>query len=107
MENKDNKVKAFLNKCLSLKGLVALATIGIWVLVLQNFGIIPVNQNVYVDGGHVHVSGEVDARVRGSVEVDNTVDVNLYKINGYRNVFFNNPRIDEKDKYYVIPVTVE
>ena len=41
--------------------------------------------------------------VDGSVEVDNTVDVNLEAINGYYNAFYNS--YDEhEDEYYRIPV---
>ena len=64
------------------------------IIVFQNF--FPSERSVrgyvdaYVDGGYVGVRGEVD--------------VNLAAINGYTNVFFNNPRRDEKDKFYLIPV---
>jgi hypothetical protein len=81
--------------------------VGVWALVLQNAGIIPTKQNVYVKGGFI------DADVSGSVDIDNTVDVsgevdvNIEAINGHRNVFFNNPSRGEKDKYYVIPVSNE
>lgn len=75
-------------------------TVGIWAIVLQNAGIIPTNKNV-------KVVNEVDAYVRGSVSVDNTVDINIEEINGHRDVFFNNPSRGEKSKYYVLPVTVE
>ena len=44
----NNKTKNFIAKCLSYKGMIAVATVGIWILVLQNFGIIPVSQNVKV-----------------------------------------------------------
>ena len=63
-------------------------TIGIWALVLQNAGIIPTNQNV-------RVTNQVDAYVRGTVDVDNTVDVtgyidvNLEAINGKSNAFYD------------------
>ena len=56
-------------------------TIGIWAIVLQNTGIIPTIQNVYVKGGYIDadVSGSVDVdnivRVRGDVEVSGSVDV--------------------------------
>jgi hypothetical protein len=43
-------------------------TIGIWILVLQNLGIIPINQNV-------RVTNEVE--IEGDVDVNNTVDVNV------------------------------
>lgn len=50
--------------------------IGIWVLILQNMGILKA-----------------------------TVDINLKKINGYDNVFYNSS--DNRDKYYRIPVESE
>lgn len=95
-------------KNLSLKAILIAIGAGIWVLVLQNAGIIPKLvgakngiQTVYVTGG------SIDADVSGSVSVDNTVDINISEINGHRSVFFNNPRRGDKDKYYVLPVTVE
>ena len=44
------------------------------------------------------VDGEIYARakVEGTVSIDNTVDVNTHRINGYRDVFFINPRRGEK-----------
>lgn len=70
------------SKNLSLNGILIVIAIGIWAIVLQNAGVIPTNQNV-------KVVNEVDAYVRGSVDVDgsvsvaNTVDVNLDKVLGY------------------------
>ena len=64
----------------SFKIILISIAIGIWALVLQNTGLIPTNQNVYVKGGYVSVDGNVD--VSGSVSVDNTVDVNLDEILG-------------------------
>jgi hypothetical protein len=96
------------SKNISLKAILIAIGVGIWVLVLQNAGIIPKLvgakngiQTVYVTGG------SIDADVSGSVSVDNTVDINISEINGHRSVFFNNPRRGDKDKYYVLPVTVE
>lgn len=47
--------------------------VGVWLIVLQNFGVFSNKsggaQSVYV------VGGDIDANVRGSVDVDNTVDV--------------------------------
>lgn len=53
-------------KNLSLKSILLIIAIGIWILVFQNLGIIPVTQDVRVKNT-VNVSGNVD--------VDNTVDV--------------------------------
>lgn len=46
-------------------------------------------------------------KVSGNVDVDNTIDVNLQEINGRSDVFFNNPKRGDDNKYYLIPVTVE
>ena len=83
-----------------LLGIIAVCSI---ILVTQGYG--GGTQDVYVRGGSVDVDNTVS--VRGSVDVDNAVDVNLQYINGHSNVFFNNPSRGEKNKYYVIPVTVE
>lgn len=78
--------------------------LGVWILVLQNLDVIPVSQKVRLDGGYVSVvNGEV--KVKGKVEVDNTVDINIQEINGQQDVFFNNPDRGQKDKYYRLPVT--
>jgi hypothetical protein len=53
---------------------------GIWVMVLQNAGVIPTNQNVRVVNT-VDTNADVTGTV--SVSVDNTVDVNIHEINGY------------------------
>lgn len=96
------EVKEKKSKNISLRLLLITATVGIWILVLQNFGIIPTSQNVRVTN-EVDVTGSVDASVSGSVYVNNTVDVNLQEINGYRNCFYNNNSQHPKD-YYRIPV---
>ena len=76
------------SKNLSLKAILGIIAIGIWAIVLQNAGVIPTNQNV-------KVVNTVDAYVRGSVNVDNTVevsgylDVNLEAINGKSNAFYD------------------
>lgn len=76
------KITQLIKFGVSLKGMIAMSTIGIWILVLQNLGIIPVRQSVYVENT-VEVKGNVSARVYGRVNVDNTVDVNLSEINGH------------------------
>ena len=83
-----------------LLGVIAVCSI---ILVTQGYG--GGTQDVYVRGGSVDVDNTIS--VRGSVDVDNAVVVNLQYINGHSNVFFNNPSRGEKNKYYVIPVTVE
>lgn len=81
----------------SLKTLLFLLVIGVWILVFQNLGIIPVTQNVNVK----EIEYGTEIGVRGPV------DANLHYINGRSDVFFNNPRRGDEEKYYVIPVTVE
>lgn len=74
------------SKNISLKAILISIGLGIWMIVLQNAGIIPKlvgtengTQTVYVTGG------SIDADVSGSVSVDNTVDINIDKVQG-RNV---------------------
>ena len=74
MENK--------SKNLSLKAIQVIIGIGIWAIVLQNAGIIPTKQNVYVKGGYIDVDNTVD--IYGSVSVDNEVDINISSVNGYQ-----------------------
>ena len=61
------------SKNISLKAILIAIGLGIWVIVLQNAGIIPTKQNVYVKGGYVDVFGSVESvntvRVRGSVDI--------------------------------------
>lgn len=52
----------------SLKTILLAIAIGIWILVFQNLGIIPVSQSV-------NVTNEVE--VDGAVRIDNTVDVSV------------------------------
>lgn len=76
-------------------GLLAVIAVCLVIIVFQNF--FPTERRVRGHGS-VSVDNIVD------VSVDNTVDVNLEAINGYSNVFYNNPRRGEEDKYYLIPV---
>lgn len=82
------------SKNILLKAILIVIAVGIWAIVLQNAGIIPTNQNV-------KVVNEVDAYVRGSVDVDNTVDVNIDAINGYSRFYDN---ASNRGKYFRIPV---
>lgn len=84
-------------KNISLKAILITIGAGIWVLVLQNAGIIPKlvgtengTQTVYVKGGNINadVDGTVD--VRGSVSVDNEVDINISSVNGRQAKSYNN-----------------
>lgn len=79
----------------SLMTILGIIAIGIWAIVLQNAGVIPSKQNVYVKGGYI------DADVSGSVVIDNTVDINLNKINGRRDVFYD---FGGNGEYVRIPV---
>ncbi|MBS1571799.1 MAG: hypothetical protein JST62_05320 [Bacteroidetes bacterium] len=91
------------SKSISLKAILIAIGIGIWAIVFQNAGIIPTKQNVYVKGGSIDVSGSIDVdRVRGTVSVDGDVDVDIKKINGKRNVFYQ----DRDGEFMVLPVTV-
>ena len=78
------------SKNISLKAILIAIGLGIWVMVLQNAGVIPTKQNVYVKGGYIDadVNGTVD--VSGSVSIDNTVDINLEQINGRSDCFYKN-----------------
>ncbi|WZL88262.1 hypothetical protein VS868_11705 [Salinimicrobium sp. 3283s] len=69
-------------------------TIGIWAIVLQNAGVISTQQDVYVNGG------SLNADVSGSVQIDETIDVNIHEINGHRNAFYE----DHDGDYMVLPV---
>jgi hypothetical protein len=93
------------SKNISLKAILVIIAVGIWAIVLQNAGIIPTKQNVYVKGGYIDagVSGTVDiGDVRGTVNVSGDVDVDITRINGKRNVFYQ----DRDGEFMVLPVTV-
>ncbi|PKQ62426.1 hypothetical protein [Raineya orbicola] len=79
-------------KNISLKAILIAIGLGIWVIVLQNAGIIPTKQNVYVKGGYIDadINGTVD--VRGSVDVDNTVSVSIDEVLGRdgKKYYYNN-----------------
>jgi len=74
-----NNIKSSYNglkfKILSLKSILVIIAIGIWMLVLQNLGIIPVTQDVSVENT-VDVSGTVD--VGNTVDVSGTVNTEVY-----------------------------
>lgn len=95
---------------LSQKNLLLAIAVGVWIIVFQNLGLIPVSQNVNVKN-KVDMTGDVKVRntvdVQGGVDVNNCVQVDLREINGHSDVFFNNPKRGENNKYYVLPVTIE
>jgi len=65
----------------TLKIVLIVIAVGIWAIVLQNAGIIPTNQNVkVVNEVDAYVRGRVD--VDGSVSVDNTVSVSIDEVLG-------------------------
>lgn len=70
-------------------GLLLICALGIWKIALNKD-----SQSVYIKGGRVQAS------VDGSVEIENTVDVNLHRINGY-NAFYD---YNGNGKYERIPV---
>ncbi len=82
------------------KRLIIAITIGIWIIVLQNAGVVPQLRAWEVRGG-------APIPVTGSVEIENVVlikgkvDANLESINGYTK-FYKDPRTGQ---YYVLPVT--
>lgn len=76
---------------ISLKAILISIALGIWVMVLQNAGVIPTKQNVYVKGGYVDVENTVS--VSGNVDVNNTVSVSIDEVlgkNGQKFYFNNN-----------------
>lgn len=90
------------SKNISLKAILIAIGAGIWVIVLQNAGIIPKlagtengTQTVYVTGGNI------DADVSGSVSVDNTVDMNIESVNGHRNAFYGPSKNGNYDALHV------
>ena len=87
------------SKNISLKAILIIMSIGIWAIVLQNAGVIPIEQNVYVKGGYIdaYVSGSVN--VDGGVDVGNIVDINIREINGKSNVFYR----DRDGSYILLP----
>lgn len=75
INNIKSSYKGFKFKILSLKSILVIIAIGIWMLVLQNLGIIPVTQDVSVENT-VDVSGTVD--VGNIVDVSGTVNTEVY-----------------------------
>lgn len=74
------------SETLTGKTIFIIIAIGIWAIVLQNAGIIPTKQNVYVDGGHIDISGSVD--IDNAIDLNGDVDVNIKAINGHENAFY-------------------
>lgn len=83
---------------ISSKVILLVIACGVWVIVLQNAGVIPTSQKVYVTGGYVRVNGSVDVdnsvSVYGRVGVDNTVSVSIDAVLGRdgKKYYYNNFR---------------
>jgi len=83
-----------------IKVALALIVVGVWIIVLQNAGILPpLKPQVVVADSAIRVMGEID--VNNTVFIKGSVDANIESINGYSK-FYKDPRTGE---YYVIPVT--
>jgi len=83
-----------------VKTTLILITVGIWIIVFQNLGLIPRIMPLEIYSQEpITVSGEVD--VNNTVVVKGSVNANLESINGYSK-FYKDPRTGE---YYVIPTT--
>lgn len=93
----------------SQKNILVSIAIGVWCLVIVNIiDILGIRVDATVDVDDVKSS----VGIYGIVDVDDVkstvqVDANIESINGHSNVFFNNPSRGDKDRYYVIPVTIE
>ncbi len=87
------------SKNISLKAILIIIAVGIWIAVFQNAGIIPTEQ-------HVKVTNTVDtySTVTGEVEIENTVDVNIEAINGYNTVTTSNGTHSVFPYGYMLPV---
>ncbi len=79
------------SKNISLNAILIAIGLGIWVMVLQNAGVIPKivgtehgTQTVYVTGGNIN------ADVSGSVSVENEVDINISSVNGRQAKSYSN-----------------
>jgi hypothetical protein len=87
------------SKRISLRTILITIAAGIWVIVLQNTGLIPINQHVKVVN-----TVDTDSHVSGRVSVDNTVDVNIHEINGYNMVTTKSGTHSVFPYGYVLPV---
>jgi hypothetical protein len=92
---------------ISIKSILITIGAGIWLLVLQNAGIIPklveTEQRVYVQGGSIdaEVTGSVTVDNTVDVTVDNTVDINIEAVNGYSNAFYGPSKDGTYDAIHV------
>lgn len=73
-----------LKKDWSLKVILLMVTVGVWINVFQNMSVVNRTYCVDVmDEIEAKVRGDVNARVQGSVNVDNIVDINLEQVIGH------------------------
>lgn len=87
------------SKNISLKAILIIIAVGIWITVFQNAGIIPTEQRVRVTN-----TVDANANVIGEVEIENTVDVNIEEINGYNTVTTGNGTHSVFPYGYMLPV---
>jgi hypothetical protein len=87
------------SKNISLKAILIIIAVGIWITVFQNAGIIPTEQRVKVTN-----TIDANASVTGEVEIENTVDVNIEAINGYNTVTTGNGTHSVFPYGYMLPV---
>lgn len=92
---------------LSIKFLLVIIGSGIWVLVFQNYiahftskGV----EKVYVTGGSISAKSESPLEVKGSVDVNNVVDINVRQINGWRAANYEAYKL-EGYEYHALGVT--
>lgn len=85
-----------------LRSILILITLGIYIIILQNAGLIPQLKALKIEPAHEEgllIRGEID--IPHTVFIKGSVDANIESINGY-NKFYKDPRTGE---FYVIPVT--
>lgn len=63
-----------------IKITLVILTIGVWIIVFQNLSS---EKKVFVDGGYLRVTGEVNIPNKVYVDVQNEVEVDLRKVNGW------------------------
>lgn len=98
------KLSAQLHKVMPL--MILAAAIGIWALVLQNAGVLPKENGVFLTNPYLPTHfGGVKSDVSGVVSIDNEVKVNLMKILS-RNAGSHNSCTIDGQEYNSLDVTV-
>lgn len=91
-------------KNISLKAILIIIALGIWVLVLQNAGIIHKDKNVYIIGGYIDDIDNISrtVSVSGDVDVNNTVSVSIDEVLGSdgKKHYYNNSHDNYNNYYY-------